>query len=99
MDIRTWRKLSRILSSCSNSDEQVTLLQGLLTPKELDEIMERWELMIRLQKGMPQRAISEELGISLGKIARGSRLLQFGPPEFKQLLARIEQESQDEQTQ
>jgi len=85
-------KLSSILSACKSHEEQMTLLEGLLTPRELEEIAERWDLMIRLQRGETQRSISEALGVSLGKIARGSRLLQYGPPDLKKLLARLERE-------
>jgi TrpR family trp operon transcriptional repressor len=73
-----------ILRTTTRRDLEV-LLQGLLTPQELDEVVLRWRLMAALLAGGKQRDISRQLGISLGKIARGSRLLKYGPPEFRQL--------------
>ena len=81
--------LSGLILQARNRDELVVLLQGLLTPQELDEVVLRWRLMACLLAGMKQREISRELGVSLGKIARGSRLLQYGPPEFRGLAERL----------
>ena len=50
----------------------------------------RWRLLVLLERGTTQRDIARELGISLGKIARGSRLLKYGPEEFRALLLRID---------
>ena len=59
------------------------LINGLLTSREGEEIILRWRLVRELLVGRAQRDISHEFSISLGKIARGSRLLKYGPPEFR----------------
>lgn len=82
-------ELSGLILQTRTRQELEVLLQGLLTPQELDEVIQRWRLMALLLKGTTQRDISHELGISLGKIARGSRLLQYGPPHFRELAARL----------
>jgi len=84
------RELAPLLWSARDEEELTTLLEGLLTPQEIEEVELRWRLMIRLLHGRTQRDIGKELGISLGKIARGSRLLKYGPPEFRELLERFE---------
>ena len=71
-------KLSRIVGQAKNRDEVMVLLEGLLTPHELEEAMTRWQLMAKLEAGITQRDIARQLGVSLGKIARGSRLLKYG---------------------
>lgn len=81
-----------VLRARSRRDLEV-LLQGLLTPQELDGVVLRWRLMACLLAGKTQRDISHELGISLGKIARGSRLLKYGPPEFRQLAEELLREA------
>ena len=53
------------------------------------QVVQRWRLMVLLLQGTTQREISHELGISLGKIARGSRLLKYGPPSFRDLANRL----------
>lgn len=82
-------KLSQIISRVGSNEELTILLEGLLTPHELEEAMTRWQLMVMLESGMTQRDIAKDLGISLGKIARGSRLLKYGPPEFETLFRKI----------
>jgi TrpR family trp operon transcriptional repressor len=51
-------------------------LTEMLTPSECRDLALRWELMQRLKKGVPQRQIAAELGISLCKITRGAKILK-----------------------
>lgn len=88
-------ELSWLFSQASGRGEIETLLRGLLTPQELEEVILRWRLIGMLLEGRTQRDISQELGISLGKIARGSRLLKYGPADFRQLAERILAEGKD----
>ncbi len=82
-------RFTTLLSQVRNQAELTTLVEGLMTPQELDECYLRWVLMTRLLQGVTQREIARELGISLGTIARGSRLLKYGPPEFRELVRRL----------
>lgn len=50
--------------------------EEIFTPAEIDDFVLRWRLMEMLLEGVPQREISSELGISLCKITRGSRILK-----------------------
>ncbi len=84
------KELSSILLQARSHQEMTTLLAGILTPQELEEIIRRWHLLTRLHKGQTQREIASELGVSLGKIARGSRLLKYGPDDFRSLFNRIQ---------
>ncbi|PKL06303.1 MAG: transcriptional regulator [Spirochaetae bacterium HGW-Spirochaetae-9] len=65
-------------------------LYTLLTPAEADEMAKRWALVKELSKGMAQRKIAEELGLSLCKITRGSRELKKEGSAFRALLGRLE---------
>ena len=85
-------KLARIFASIRDEREMRIFLEGILTPSELEEVICRWRLMLHLLAGEPQREISQELGVSLGKISRGSRLLKYGPDEFRKLLERVASE-------
>jgi len=71
------------------------MIDGLLTPQELEEMILRWRLMNELLAGTSQREIGQNLGISLGKISRGSRLLKYDQPEFKTFLENF-RKNQDE---
>ncbi len=50
-------------------------LRDLLTPAEYRDVALRWRIVTMLSKGVPQRDITESLGVSLSKITRGSREL------------------------
>lgn len=90
-------KLARLFALIRDEDEMRIFLEGILTPSELDEVMCRWKLMLCLMSGKTQRDISQELGVSLGKISRGSRLLKYGPEEFRALLERLVEETESGQ--
>ncbi len=85
------QELTALFRAARDADELETLVEGLLTPREVEEIVLRWRLMQRLIRGETQRDISQELGISLGKIARGSRLLKYGIPGFGDFVSKLEQ--------
>ena len=90
-------ELSALFLSVRDRREMESLIEGLLTPGEVEETTFRWRLIRRLLAGQTQREISRELGVSLGKIARGSRLLKYGPPEFRRLVERLAQDDHDDQ--
>ena len=83
-------ELRKIFALARNGAELEALLDGLLTPQECEEFVKRWRLMELLAKGIPQRTIAKELGVSLGTISRGSRLLKYGPAKFRALVTRPE---------
>ncbi|MEN9782233.1 MAG: hypothetical protein RL208_383 [Pseudomonadota bacterium] len=70
-------ELSEKITKLSKDDVSL-LLEAFLTPQELDTLAMRYSLIEKLISGEPQRRVSEELGISISKISRGSRELQYG---------------------
>ncbi|HOX60732.1 MAG TPA: Trp family transcriptional regulator [Candidatus Magasanikbacteria bacterium] len=50
------------------------LLQDLLTPKEYEEIIKRWQIIRQLHLGISQREISKNLNVSITTVTRGSRV-------------------------
>ena len=91
--IKPWLKeIAEIISNARNQRELELLLEGLLTPSELEVLHLRWHLLRLLQQGLTQREISKQLKISLGKIARGSRLLKYGSEDVTELVTRIRHE-------
>ena len=61
-------------------------LESILTESEVEEISGRWELVKRLHQGRSQRSIARELGMSLCKITRGSKVLKAGGSISKKIL-------------
>ena len=84
-------ELYALFASVKNEKDAELLLNDILTPQELKSVAERWQLVQALATGMPQREIAEKLGISISKITRGSRMLQFGEGGFKVFLKRMKE--------
>jgi TrpR family trp operon transcriptional repressor len=59
-----------------------SFLESLLTENEVTDISSRWTLVRLIERGMSQRTISRELGLSLCKITRGSRELKKDDSPF-----------------
>ncbi|MBT4120115.1 MAG: hypothetical protein HOG89_04195 [Candidatus Peribacter sp.] len=83
------RELYQLFSSIKDDKEAKLLIEDLLTPQEVASLAERWQLIQELNKGTPQRDIAKKLGVSISKITRGSRMLQYGSGGFKHFLKRL----------
>ena len=66
----------KVLSSIKDEQTMSKFLSEVLTKKELRDLSLRWQLLCLIQEKMPQRKIATELGISLCKITRGSKILK-----------------------
>ena len=79
-------EISEVLSQIDNPSEIKLFFDEILTDKEKKDIALRWELLKKLKVGMPQRAIASELGISLCKITRGSKILKTEDSIIRRIL-------------
>ena len=68
-------ELSAHLASLDDMKVIERFFDEIMTPAEKKALALRWELMKLLKEGVSQRRIAAELGISLCKITRGSRIL------------------------
>ncbi|TSC59158.1 MAG: TrpR family transcriptional regulator, trp operon repressor [Candidatus Peregrinibacteria bacterium Greene0416_62] len=81
--------LYRLFAEVHSLKEAEMLLQDMLTPQEMASLAERWQLIQKLDAGVPQRDIADELGVSISKITRGSRMLQYGSGGFAYFLKKL----------
>jgi len=81
-----FKEITQILSEISDPKDIEKFLLEILTDNERRDLSLRWELMRKLHDGIPQRAISSELGISLCKITRGSKILKSGDSVINRIL-------------
>ncbi len=58
-------------------------LLGILTPKELEEIPTRLQIVKMLKKGTSQHTIAEKLGVGIATVTRGSKEIKLG--RFKEV--------------
>jgi TrpR family transcriptional regulator, trp operon repressor len=70
------QELSRTLANCTDALLIEDFLKSLLTEAEVQGVANRWALVRLLDKGMSQRNIAKELGLSLCNITRGSKELK-----------------------
>ena len=70
------KELMDVLSGITDVDKMHLLLNELMSESEMDDLVKRWQLMEELMAGKTQRAIAAELGVSLCKITRGSKVLK-----------------------
>lgn len=90
----THTELARILASVTDANQMSKLLQDILTPQELEDLVLRWEIIKKLHSGMPQREITKQLGVAIGTVSRGARELKYGHNGFTDLLTRLEEKGE-----
>jgi TrpR family trp operon transcriptional repressor len=64
-------------------------LVDLLTPQELVEIPQRWQIVKLLARGTAQHQIAQKLGIGVATVTRGSRELQDEKGGFQLMLRKL----------
>ncbi len=86
---RHYKELCELFASVGSVKEADLLLQDILTPQEVASLAERWQLVQLLAQDMPQRDIAEKLNVSISKVTRGSRVLQYGKGGFVHFLRKL----------
>jgi TrpR family trp operon transcriptional repressor len=71
-------ELVKVLLKIKNQKEMIDFLQGILTPKELEEIPKRLAIVKMLKKGIPQKQIAEKLKVGIATVTRGSNEIKKG---------------------
>lgn len=70
-------ELCGILMKIHEKEDMPALLRDLLTPSELQSVIERVQIFKMIKKGIPHRTISQKLKVSISKVTRGSHALQI----------------------
>lgn len=84
------KELAQLFSSIESEEEAAKLLKDLCTPQEIDSFAERWEIIQQLAARKTQREVAEKLGVSISKVTRGSRVLQYGEGGFELFLKKLQ---------
>lgn len=66
------------IKNISTEKDLLTFFEGILTPEEIKEIPQRLEIVRRLQQGIPQRTIANDLKVGIATVTRGSKEVQKG---------------------
>ena len=70
------QELLKIIAAEEDPKELQDFFEELFTPRELQDLGLRWQLLKELFQGEAQRAIASRHRISLCKITRGSKILK-----------------------
>lgn len=65
------------------SGEMLEFLKGILTPRELEEMTTRLQIVKLLKQGLPHQEIARRLEVGVATVTRGSRELHLG--RFKKI--------------
>ena len=65
------------LKNKSNA-EMLDFLKGILTPKEIEELSTRLQIVKMLKKDVPHQEIARRLKVGVATVTRGSRELNMG---------------------
>lgn len=84
--MKEFKELANIFSQINDPKLMEKALKEILTEKELKDVSLRLKLMKKLKQGKSQREISSQLGISLCKITRGSKILKEEKSFFNKIL-------------
>ena len=63
--------------------EILDFLKGILTPRELEELTRRLQIVKLLKSGLPHQEIARRLKVGVATVTRGSRELKMG--RFKKI--------------
>ena len=58
--------------------EMLDFLKGILTPREIEELTTRLQIVKLLKKGLPHQEIARRLKVGVATVTRGSRELRMG---------------------
>ncbi len=62
----------------TTAEQMSAALEGLLTPYEQQELINRLQIFELLSQGVSQRQVAQKLGVAIATVTRGSRALQAG---------------------
>jgi TrpR family trp operon transcriptional repressor len=87
---KTWQDIEQLFELAAQSGQEAALLQLLLTQDERELLISRANIFYSLLKGdMSQRKISEQLGVGIATITRGSHALKTQDQKTKDWLMHL----------
>lgn len=78
MNTRYYDSLVETILSLTSKKDVRNFLDGILTPKEREEIPVRLQIVKMLKKGVVQHEIASKLGVGVATVTRGSKEIAKG---------------------
>lgn len=83
------KRLFKAILKLRSLDECERFFRDLCTLTELEELAQRWEIVLMLQDEIPYREIEAKTGASTATITRVAHWLKHGKKGFKLVLNRL----------
>lgn len=83
------KELFEAIREIQSKEEAANFFRDLLTPAELAEFANRWQIVKRLTKGQSYLKISEALNVSTTTVTRVAHWLHAGTGGYKTLADRL----------
>lgn len=87
---RKQEEIIEVLTNIHDRRIMKVFLFDLLTPKEITEIANRWQLIQLLHRKVGHRDIQRKLNVGIATVSRGARQLKNGFGGFAKVLKRYE---------
>ena len=78
--------LETIYKVAKNKNLLNDFMNDILTPKEMENVSTRWQIVRRLAKGEHHQNIAEDLGLGVATVTRGSREMRKKEGGFRRAL-------------
>lgn len=78
MNTRYYNSLVLTILALDTEKDVKSFLDGILTPKEREELPVRLQIVKMLKKGVPQHEIASKLGVGVATVTRGSKEIAKG---------------------
>ena len=89
-------KLFDAILSLENKEECYAFFEDLLTVKEMQDLAQRMEVAMLLDKGMNYQQISKDVGVSTATISRVNKCLSYGSGGYRCVLNRLNNQEEPE---
>lgn len=70
---RQFNELVNVLLNIKSKEQMIDFLYGILTPKEIDQLSTRLQIVKMLKKGVSQQKVAQKLGVGIATVERGAR--------------------------
>ena len=87
-------RLFKAMKTLETKEEYYAFFEDICTIKELQDIAQRFDTAILLDKGENYQSISKSVGISTATIGRVSKCLNYGSGGYRLALDRLKEEGE-----
>ena len=82
-------EIIEIFTDVTDKKDMRRLFEDVFTDAERTDVAKRWYLLKELYKGTAQRKIACDMGVSLCKITRGSKILKNDRSIIREILGKM----------